>query len=146
MWKNKKFVYQVGNNKKVILWWTANQISTFLFASVIYLQIYKAMITFCKLECREWKRSLTILGYHPSVYLETVNKTPKSSVRKVNDDDYVKMERLYIWYGCWTRNTYGIYMKSLEKWLYGRPRDRRIKLLLRLALCKLAVRTEDWWY
>jgi len=25
---NKKFVYQVGNNKKVILWCTANQIST----------------------------------------------------------------------------------------------------------------------
>jgi len=24
---NKKFVYQVGNNKKVILWCTANQIS-----------------------------------------------------------------------------------------------------------------------
>jgi len=23
---NKKFVYQVGNNKKVILWFTANQI------------------------------------------------------------------------------------------------------------------------
>ena len=26
---NKKFVYQVGNNKKVILWCTANQISRF---------------------------------------------------------------------------------------------------------------------
>jgi len=26
---NKKFVYQVGNNKKVILWCTANQISKF---------------------------------------------------------------------------------------------------------------------
>jgi len=25
----KKFVYQVGNNKKVILWCTANQISRF---------------------------------------------------------------------------------------------------------------------
>jgi len=24
---NKKFVYQVGNNKKVLLWCTANQIS-----------------------------------------------------------------------------------------------------------------------
>jgi len=24
---NKKFVYQVGNNKKVILWCTGNQIS-----------------------------------------------------------------------------------------------------------------------
>jgi len=27
MWINKKFVYQVGNNKKVILWCTANRIS-----------------------------------------------------------------------------------------------------------------------
>jgi len=27
---NKKFVYQVGNNKKVILWCTANQISSVL--------------------------------------------------------------------------------------------------------------------
>jgi len=26
---NKKFVYQVGNNKKVMLWCTANQISRF---------------------------------------------------------------------------------------------------------------------
>jgi hypothetical protein len=26
---NKKFVYQVGNNKQVILWCMANQISTF---------------------------------------------------------------------------------------------------------------------
>jgi len=26
---NKKFVYQVGNNKKVILWCTANPISRF---------------------------------------------------------------------------------------------------------------------
>jgi len=26
---NKKFVYQVGNNKKVIVWCTANQISRF---------------------------------------------------------------------------------------------------------------------
>jgi len=26
---NKKFVYQVGNNKKFILWFTANQISRF---------------------------------------------------------------------------------------------------------------------
>jgi hypothetical protein len=26
---NKKFVYQVGNNKKAILWRTANQISVF---------------------------------------------------------------------------------------------------------------------
>jgi len=48
---------------------------------------------------------LTILGYHPSVYLETVKKTPKSSVRKVyddddDDDDYVKMVRPYIWDGC----------------------------------------------
>jgi len=25
---NKEFVYQVGNNKKVILWCTANQISS----------------------------------------------------------------------------------------------------------------------
>jgi len=24
---NKKFVYQVGNNKEVILWWPANQTS-----------------------------------------------------------------------------------------------------------------------
>jgi len=30
MWMNKKFVYQVGNNKKVILWCTANQISRFI--------------------------------------------------------------------------------------------------------------------
>jgi hypothetical protein len=37
---------------------------------------------------------------HPIVYLETVKKTLKSSVRKVDDDDYVKMERLYIWDGC----------------------------------------------
>ena len=29
MWMNKKFVYQVGNNKKVILWCTANQISRY---------------------------------------------------------------------------------------------------------------------
>jgi hypothetical protein len=28
MWMNNKFVYQVGNNKKVILWCTANRIST----------------------------------------------------------------------------------------------------------------------
>jgi len=27
VWMNKKFVYQVGNNKKVILWCTVNQIS-----------------------------------------------------------------------------------------------------------------------
>jgi len=27
---NKKFVYQVGNNKKVILWCTANQISIWM--------------------------------------------------------------------------------------------------------------------
>jgi len=27
---NKKFVYQVGNNKKVILWCRANQISRFI--------------------------------------------------------------------------------------------------------------------
>jgi len=26
---NKKFVYQVGNNKKVILWCTANEISRY---------------------------------------------------------------------------------------------------------------------
>jgi len=26
---NKKFVYQVGNNKKVMLWFTANQISRY---------------------------------------------------------------------------------------------------------------------
>jgi len=26
---NKKFVYEVGNNKKVIVWCTANQISRF---------------------------------------------------------------------------------------------------------------------
>jgi len=25
---NKKFVYQVGNNKKGILWYTANQVSS----------------------------------------------------------------------------------------------------------------------
>ena len=29
MWMNKKFVYQVGNNKKVILWCTAKQISRY---------------------------------------------------------------------------------------------------------------------
>jgi hypothetical protein len=34
-------------------------------------------------------------------------------------------------------------MKSLEKWLFGRPRDRRINLPLRQALCKLTVRMED---
>jgi len=28
---NKKFVYQVGNNKKVILWCMANQISRFAY-------------------------------------------------------------------------------------------------------------------
>ena len=54
---------------------------------------------FCELECWEWKRSFTILGYHPSVYLETMKKTLKSSVKQV-DDDYVKMESLYIWDGC----------------------------------------------
>jgi len=30
---NEKFVYQVGNNKEVILWCTANQISRFLKVS-----------------------------------------------------------------------------------------------------------------
>jgi len=34
---NKKFVHQVGNNKKVILWCTANQISTFLINVKLYL-------------------------------------------------------------------------------------------------------------
>jgi len=52
------------------------------------------MITFCELECWEWKRSLTILGYHPNLYLETVKKTLKSSVRKVDDDDYVKIGKV----------------------------------------------------
>jgi len=33
---NKKFVYQVGNNKKVILWCTANQISKINNVSVLY--------------------------------------------------------------------------------------------------------------
>ena len=28
---NKKFVYQVGNNKKVILWCTANEISRWIY-------------------------------------------------------------------------------------------------------------------
>jgi len=61
------------------------------------------MITFCELECWEWKRSLTVLGYHPRVYLETVKKTLKSSVRTVDDDDDdddVKMKILCIWDGC----------------------------------------------
>ena len=31
VWMNKKFVYQIGNNKKVILWFTANQISRFVY-------------------------------------------------------------------------------------------------------------------
>ena len=34
-------------------------------------------------------------------------------------------------------------MKSLENWPCGRPRDRRIKLLLIQAVSKLAVRMED---
>ena len=58
------------------------------------------MITFCKIECWELKGTLTIIGYHPSFYLETVKKSLKSSVRKFDDDDYVKMERLCIWDGC----------------------------------------------
>jgi len=36
---NKKFVYQVGNNKKVILWCTANQIS----GSVLYVSYCLAL-------------------------------------------------------------------------------------------------------
>jgi len=35
----KKFVYQVGNNKKVILWCTANQISTLLLSLLMLLQV-----------------------------------------------------------------------------------------------------------
>jgi len=30
---NKKFVYQAGNNKEVILWCTANQISRWIWRS-----------------------------------------------------------------------------------------------------------------
>jgi hypothetical protein len=58
------------------------------------------MITFCELECCGVEVVVDYLSYHLSVYLEIVKKTPKSSVRKVYDDDYVKMERLYIWDGC----------------------------------------------
>jgi len=34
---NKKFVYQVGNNKKVILWCAANQISRFIYVLCVSL-------------------------------------------------------------------------------------------------------------
>jgi hypothetical protein len=46
--KNKKFVYQVGNNKKVILWCTANQISrcnsfiSFLLDVYVSLSMFRA--------------------------------------------------------------------------------------------------------
>ena len=43
---NKKFVYQVGNNKKVILWCTANQISTHsVFSNFFFLNraVYEEM-------------------------------------------------------------------------------------------------------
>jgi len=37
---NKKFVYQVGNNKKVILWCTANQVSR----TTEYVQVHMYII------------------------------------------------------------------------------------------------------
>jgi len=43
---NKRFVYQVGNNKKVTLWCTANQISRFTsFMSVCWDFVEQDVIT-----------------------------------------------------------------------------------------------------
>jgi hypothetical protein len=36
---NKEFVYQIGNNKKVILWCTANQISRFTYCVCRYCSV-----------------------------------------------------------------------------------------------------------
>jgi len=41
---NKKFVYQAGNNKKVILWCTANQVSNQLQSWALYHNMKRPVI------------------------------------------------------------------------------------------------------
>jgi hypothetical protein len=41
---NNKFVYQIGNNKKGILWCTANQISTKIKKNLQPKQYFKGII------------------------------------------------------------------------------------------------------
>jgi len=54
---NKKFVYQVGNNKKVILWCTANQISSLKYWGGLVL------ITV------EWELIYYTIPYQPTTWI-----------------------------------------------------------------------------
>jgi len=73
---NKKFVYQVGNNKKVILWCTANQISRFAFylslswTSQLSLDVpVDVGILAIKLPCSVWRyKKHSVLKTPPNKY------------------------------------------------------------------------------
>ena len=61
---NKQFVYQVGNNKKVILWCTANQISSFKLLD--WYAITKAACVIITLSCWEyvnWNQKLFLVFF-----------------------------------------------------------------------------------
>jgi len=74
---NKKFVYQVGNNKKVLLWCTANQISRFIkIVEVIHfspsMHVLWLSFTFCYLVFTFYMYGMWIMciGLQKSQYLE----------------------------------------------------------------------------
>jgi len=48
---NKKFVYQVGNNKKVILWCTVNQISGSVLGVLFKIKSWNRYSHFCRQIC-----------------------------------------------------------------------------------------------
>ena len=82
IWMNKKFVYQVGNNKKVILWCTANQISTIhvvVFDAIFYhlstipylwtsVPHCKAIYLTCKVSENNWDDYLKT--FNENIFLE----------------------------------------------------------------------------
>ena len=62
---NKKFVYQVGNNKNVILWCTANQISIhkYFYSQYIYLEKSQLMYSstspvICEIFCASYLQKI----------------------------------------------------------------------------------------
>jgi hypothetical protein len=79
---NKKFVYQVGNNKKVILWCTANQISKLKQPNIKTKTMFNGIVTNTGIIIRATNVVTVVsvsLSAHPSFPSLTIRIKQKTS-------------------------------------------------------------------
>jgi len=121
---NKKFVYQVGNNRKVILWGTANQISRLTYFR--FGKFYPENRAFYRIV---WKN--TVAPERPQMAIYRVIKNDCRGFNNLSYTIYLRQEYMYFLFNRTTLQVFFTYLTGAlyvhPLWFYKHQHDNRVR-------------------